>query len=112
MTKPDRDIIWSNPDLGTTTFFHYDEDGGKDAIVIETVQDAEPILEANKAAFNDAPTGWGDGQRIARIPVVFLEKLIRDGVLDRQLRTLDDAAFRRFLNDPDFQKFRTRPGQV
>ncbi len=60
----------------------------------------------NKADFNDAPSRWGEGQRVASIPMTVYWELKRRGVVD------DQGALRRWLNDPDNRFFRTRPGAV
>ena len=69
-------------------------------------QDVTGIVEMNKADFNDAPARWGDGKRVASIPMAIYWELKRTGVAD------DQAALRRWLNDPDNRHFRTRPGVV
>lgn len=89
------------------TLYHGTPEGG---LVVETVQDAEPIVEANKALANmyDERTPFkGDGfHRVASIPLVIFFDLKKKGVLD------DPKAFARWLNDRDNAAFRTRPGRV
>jgi hypothetical protein len=103
------DKIWDNPVLGTETFFDMDED----EIILNTVQDVEPIIEANKAALNNVDNPrFGDGKRIASIPAVELLKLIQRGILDAGLNTINDKAFADWLNDNDNLYVRTWPGRV
>jgi hypothetical protein len=94
---------------GIRTIFHPDIHHGTGNI-IETVQDAEPIVEANKAAasnFDERSRFKGDGfHRVASIPLVIYHQLVKDGV------TQDQAAFRKWLNDRDNMAFRTRPGRI
>lgn len=91
------------------TLFHYDEADG--TTWLERVQDVEPILNETKAAFNDAPE-FGrykrDVVKVASIPLVVYEAYLKKGI--DLLK--DDAALRRFLNDPDNRAFRTTPGKV
>jgi len=97
-------LIDQNAFYGTSTFYHFDHATGE--ITFETRQDAEPIIEANKARFNEAPTRWGEGKLVASIPLTIYYDLKRKGI------TKDPAAFRRWLNDPDNRAFRTRPGHL
>lgn len=106
--------IWSNPALGTVTYFDVDEE--TDKIILRTEQLVGPLLEANHQSYNECNhSPWGDGQRVARIPVTMLLKLLQDGVLEDRFGNLsikDQPRFRRWLNDPENRFFRTRPGRV
>lgn len=95
-----------DPFTGATQYFYHDEE--TDETVIETVQNVDLILEANKDSFNsiDEKARWGDGKMIARIPLNLYYDLKQKGVVD------DEAAFRRWLNDSENRFFRTRPGKV
>lgn len=102
----DKKVFSHDPFTGVTKYFHGDDN---DTFVIETEM-AQPVLEniieANKANFNDAPSGWGNGQIVASIPIHIYWDLKRKGIAD------DDAAMKRWLNDPDNRFFRTRPGTI
>lgn len=79
-------------------------------------QDVEPILESNKAEFNDSGKRSGF-HRVASIPSVVIERVIQDeGITFRELMDAkSDHARRvwnRLLNDREFRYFRTRPGRV
>lgn len=89
------------------TRFHYEESGDK--LIVERVQDIEPILESNKQAANQAAATWGsDLNKVASIPFVIIEKYRNQGIdLMR-----DPVAMKRFLNDPDNRYFRTKLGKV
>lgn len=89
---------------GVTTYFIYDEDGDK--AIFRKEFDAEPLVEANRILFNDAPTRWGEGQLVASIPIALYWDLKAKGIID------DQTAFKRWLNDPDNRFFRTRPGVI
>lgn len=82
-----------------------------DKFAIRAVQDVQPILDANKAAFDHDNRTWkGDGMHhVARIPMVVIEKFKAEKGID--LLT-DQAAMQQFLNDPDNRLFRTKPGQI
>lgn len=90
--------------LGVSTYWIYDE--GTDTFVLRKEQDVSDLVAANRADFNDAPTRWGEGQRVASIPISVYAELAAKGI------TNDQAALRRWLNDPDNRHFRTRPGVI
>lgn len=100
-----------DPVTGTRQWFHWNE--ADDSFTIQTEQDVSQIVEANKASFNAFTSGkdkWGEefGQRtrVASIPLNVYQDLKKRGVLK------DQAALKRWLNDPDNAVFRTRPGTV
>ena len=85
--------------------FHYDDINDK--MIINRVQDVEPILDFNKEARNHINTGrMNDVHHVARIPLIVLEKWKREGVIDWFHST--DAERRRVLNDPANAMFRVR----
>lgn len=101
-----RVLDW-NPEFGTKQLFHYDH--ATDQFHIETVYDAEDVIEFNKAL--DSHVGpdakWkGDMHRVASIPLTIYMDLVKQGI------TKDEKAFRRWLNDPQNRFFRTRGGRV
>lgn len=103
-----RRFLDADQNTGIARFFHWDDD--KDDFLIETVQDVEPTLEFNKAQFNEFTSSrdkWGDGMtKVASIPLSVYMDLVKRGIAH------DDAAMKRWLNDPDNALFRTRPGVV
>lgn len=105
----DSTILDSDSLTGIRTIFHPDIHSGEKHI-IQTVQDAEPIVELNKAQASnfDERSNWkGDGfHKVASIPNVIFMELERKGI------TRDPAAFKKWLNDKDNAAFRTRPGRV
>lgn len=98
-------IIHENKDAGIRQFFHMNDEGD---IGLQTVQDVTDIVEDNKASFNatDERAKWGEGQKIASIPMAVYYDLKNRGIIG------DDAKFKAWLNSPDNRFFRTRPGRV
>jgi len=84
-------------------------DAAEGVVVIERVQDCEPILERNKALQNEqrADSDWG--RHIASVPNVILERWIKeDGVNLLALPAQEfGALIRRKLRDPDWAFLRT-----
>lgn len=93
---------------GLVTLHHFDETS--DETILETRQDAEPLIEWNKAQFNafDERARWRkEGiNKVASIPLTVYWDLHRRGIVQ------DQKAFRKWLNDADNRVFRTRPGRV
>ena len=95
-----------NDDLGIVRMWSYDSD--TDEVTIQTIQDVDEIIEANRAEFNEHTSldRWGELKRVASIPMSLYAQLKRSGL------AYDEKAMRRWLNDPDNRHFRTRPGVV
>mgnify|MGYP006921294479 CR=1 FL=1 len=93
-----------DPLLGIKRTFHWDD--SNDTFLIQTEQETTEIVEANKAAYNDAPDRWGDWTRVASIPLSLYFDLKKQGIAD------DDDAMKKWLNSSDNRFFRTRPGNV
>lgn len=105
------DLIWSNPALGTKTYFEFDD--AEQAYTLETVQDVEPVVEANKAALNNVDNRrFGDGKLVARIPIVIMLQLVNEGILSPKFAVLDENRFSAWLNSSDNCWFRAWPGKV
>lgn len=91
-------------------------DNGK--FVVETTQDAEPILDANKLAFNSARTDWkGDMHHVASIPATIIEETCRVKQIPYRefMKAQTDRAqraWKELLNAREFRYFRTKPGMV
>lgn len=96
-------------ELGMTEFFHYDQ--ATSSFSIETVQDVEPILEANKRAANDTDgyTPSRDMRKIASIPLNIVELWKAKYGIDIFNKN-HEGGVRRLLNDPDWRYLRTAPG--
>ena len=95
-----------DPVTGISRYFHWDAVNRQ--FTIETVNDVEDRVEMNKAHYagTDERARYGEGQRVASIPLPIYFDLKRQGILD------DDKKFRAWLNDPANRHFRTRPGRV
>jgi hypothetical protein len=102
----DSKIFETNADLGITRTWHYDEE--TDKATIQTSQDVTAIIEENRSIYNQGEKHdkYGEWSRVASIPLSVYFKLKAEGKLE------DEAYMKRWLNDPDNQYFRTRPGQV
>ena len=102
----ERRIFSHDPEWGVTKWWHYDSD--TDIARIETVQDVEHLLEVNKAAQALTAGGrWGDGlQHVAHIPMATYAEWLATG------KDKDQAAVRRWLNDPENKLHRTKLGKV
>lgn len=82
---------------------------GQDSLTIYREEDVTELVERNRALYNSY-----DGRRarwknpamnwVASIPPTVYLDLMRKGILQ------DKKAFDRWLDDPDNQAFRTRPG--
>ena len=99
-------IFSQDPSAGITKWFHYDDD--TDQAWIETTQNVEQVVEDAKRSFNSYGKGarWGDGDRVAHIPMSVYAKWCAEGKLG------DQETIRAWLNDPANAAFRTRPGRV
>ncbi len=90
---------------------HVDENSNQ--VVVERVQDIEPILDYNKAMRNHELVGSHKSEvmnHVARIPLLIVEKWKNEGVIDWFNST--DAERRRVLNDPANAMFRTRASKL
>jgi hypothetical protein len=93
-------------------------DDGRDRITVETIEDVEPVIEANKAQYNDpAPTQDGVGRKVASIPGVVIMEICRINKISFRELMLGKSErsqhiMNTFLNDPAMRSFRTAPGRV
>ena len=113
-----RNLISSeyNPVSGiTTNYYHQYGVSGKSQIVIQRVQDAEPILNNNKALLNAQSSksrkdyGEGIGVRVASIPMGKVEELAAKGL---NIMNCSEKDLKKFLNDPDNANVRTAYGRL
>lgn len=116
-------------DYGAAADFWADPFGGKGTLIVNhpekrtwircdektglpveecTIHYIDPLIEANKQAFNDsAGKRWGDGKIVASIPMdLYYRKIVP------MKKAGDDAGLKRFLDDPDNRAFRTFQGAV
>ena len=107
MPSPD---IATVDDWGVQQHFFDNVDG----VGIRTVQDVEPILDANKEAFNSGRDGYTPSRsmkKIGEIPLVVYEMWLRQYGVDA-LNKDHWPAVRRLLNSSEWQYLRTAPGRV
>lgn len=90
-------------EYGITRLWH----GDGETFTIETIYDAEALVEQNKAITNAKEGNWkGEMHHVASIPLNVFWDLKRQGIVD------DPAAFKKWLNDRDNRFFRTKEGSV
>jgi hypothetical protein len=95
----------SDPVFGIRRLFHYDADSR--TFTIETQQDVQDIVEWNRAEYNEYTSPkFGTMRKVASIPLPLYYELKRRGIID------DEAALKRWLNDPDNRFLRTAPGVI
>jgi hypothetical protein len=73
--------------------------------VLQTVEDCEPIVESARH-LREVHQAGSDMKHVARVPVTVVEKAMREGWFN------DQAAWNRWLNDPDNRDFRVWQGRV
>lgn len=105
-------VIGHDDDFGVTDYFEWDP--ATESFRVSSMQDAEPIVELNKARYNstDERARWGDGQLVAEIPMVVLDQFNQMGIGDFEDRAHGYKRLRKTLDDPMFKDFRTRPGSL
>jgi hypothetical protein len=96
-----------DPEIGRTVWLVFDDRGNMKGAHVE--QEVDAILEANAEA-EKATHGvrFGDYNRIASVPLTFLERTGLDQAIDAR----DQRYISKVLNDSDNRKFRTSRGSV
>lgn len=92
---------------------HHWANNGDGRYIITSVQDAEPILDRNKAlaTHNDGYSPSRELRRVATIPMVVAQKwLNEEGWWCFDPECADKLKAK--LNDPDWAHLRTAPGRV
>ena len=94
------------------TDFHFDESGDK--FTLNTVQDAQPIVDENKRKMNQYGDKLSVGKRgewhhAATIPINVWEQWMQDtnGAIEKDSKLL--AAY---INDPDYKYFKVAPTNI
>ena len=93
------------------TFVHEEPDG---TVTVNTVQDAQPIVDEDKQAANAygsplTPGKQYHGMRVATIPFNVFEMWMKEtnGAIQK-----DPKLLKKYLNDPDNKYFRTTPTRI
>jgi len=93
-----------DPATGIKKFWHVTDKG---EYVVETVQEMDQIVDANKRAYNSADDRWGEKlNRVASLPLSVYYRLKRERIAD------DPKRLAKWLNDGDNRVFRTRGGTL
>lgn len=100
--------IANNPQSGVSTWIF---DDGED-VHIQTRQDVSALLDENTAIRNITQSGWrGDSlHSVARIPLSMLHDPLSS--LGDAVRAGDEPWLKRFLNDSNHSKLRTKEGSL
>ncbi len=77
-----------------------------DKLVYHTTQDVNPVIDHVKKLRDNTIKPGKDMRHIAEVPMFFYQKVVREG-WDR-----DRAAWKKWLNNPDNNVFRTWQGKV
>jgi hypothetical protein len=98
-------LLSFDPITKTRHVFHWDP--VEETSTIHSEQDVTACLELSQAEYaaTDERAPWKkDMQKVASIPMNEVGELMRSGVW------FDDQALKKYLNDRDRRRFRTRPG--
>ena len=97
---------------GRSTDFHFDESDNK--FTLNTVQDAQPIVDENKRKMNQYGDKLSIGKRgewhhAASIPINIWDQWMQDtnGAIEKDSKLL--AAY---LNNPDYKYFKVAPTNI
>lgn len=99
-------LLSYDPVTKVRRLFHGASDG--DTFTEERTQNIDGLLAENRSLRN-IDRRYGDGLRVASIPIVVVEDLIRRGIWD------DDGPrgrLMKWLNDPDNRYFLTKKGVI
>jgi hypothetical protein len=96
-----------DPEIGRTVWLVFDERGNLRGAHVE--QDIDAIVEANRISADiSAGTRFGEYNRVASVPLTFLEKTGLDQAIDGG----DRKYMSKVLNDSDYSGLRTSRGRV
>ena len=106
----DRAILQQTPERRTD--IHFDE--VDNTITLNTVQDAQPVIEENKRRMNEygdklTPGKRGEWHHAASIPVTVWEQWMKEtnGAGEK-----DHKLLARYLNSPEFKYFKVAPPNI
>ena len=96
-----------DPEIGRTVWLIFDDKGQLKGAHVE--QDVDAIVEANRRAeIETHGKRFGDYNRVASVPLTFLEKTGLGDAIDAR----DRKYISKVLNDSDNSGFRTSRGKV
>lgn len=96
---------------GVQEVVHFDANGELKAL--ERRLDVEPLLEANKSAYNiGLQNRASEFRRVASYDPVTIDIFCKKWGIDQRALWKDKRMVSRLLNDPDLRHFRTLPGTV
>lgn len=96
-----------DPEIGRTVWLVFNEHGQLKGAHVE--QEVDAILEANAEAEKlTHGVRFGDYNRVARVPLTFMEKSGLGDAVDAR----DKRYISKVLNDSDYRGFRTSRGSV
>lgn len=103
-------LIQAQPELKKVSTFH---DLNDDRFAVHTEFDVEPVIDENERVRNAQPDGWkGSWHLVASIPMPVWQ-LLKDTWRALGLSKQEQQeALKRFLNDPDYSKWRTKRGRL
>jgi len=95
------------------TKFKYDHN--EDKVILQNVQDVEPLLELNKKeALGDSiygPQSNNGMRKVASIPLIMIEKWKRELGIDIYDKN-DWPKIKQLLNDPEYRFLRTHESKI
>lgn len=107
----ERRALEVNQDALRREDFYFDHATGM--VHLTETQDVMPIAEVAKRNHDYTPDKhgrWkGDAVSVAQIPVIFIHKLMQEGILDTGFRLIDEKRFRGWLEE--HSAFKTTPGR-
>lgn len=92
---------------GVVTDVKFDSNG---QVIFRSRQEVDPILDTNRAAYNEGPRRGGNWRHYASIPLNIVHEWLKEGI-DIYSGEQQDALARK-LNDPDNRYLRTAPGFI
>ena len=97
-------VLMRDRRTGKLVLFHTLPDG---SFAVETREDVEPVLETATRMRNDATSGWkGEMHYVAKLPMTLWQSLRSEG------RVQETKDFKRWLNDSENSKWRTKSGRL
>lgn len=106
-------LLDDGSESGMVQWHHYDPE--TDTTTIETVGDTAPILDANKALYNDGTDGYKTKARewkhVANIPHIVAYKWLVEEGININDRNHWPAVVRK-LNSSEYLYLRTSPGRI